>query len=371
MRRLVAAVAGGLVAGAVAAATGTSPVVLGAASASTTHATLSGTGGVAGADTSVRCFGRAPTIVGTAGRDHLRGTSARDVVWAGRGDDVIEGLQDEDLACGGPGDDVVRGNGWAVRLDGGRGDDRVVAEDGSSLWGGPGADEIVILSGTARLRGGPGPDLLRAGARARRFPADWGPCVEYTDAVRRVVVNFALNRARGQGRDWLLGLTCVQGGRYDDVFLGSFRSETFDGMGGRNRITARGGRDTVNGGGRADVLELGPGNDSAYGGAGPDRIYGQRGDDVMVGVGGADRVSGGPGDDRVHAGLYCDPGSSSGLGTVDDAPNVLLGGIGDDYLTGDLGNDWLDGGPGVDRGTGGAEGDGVDVIISVETPTSC
>jgi Ca2+-binding RTX toxin-like protein len=322
-----------------------------------------------------RCFGKRATIVGTRGADRIRGTKRDDVIWAGAGDDVIKGLHRRDIVCAGPGDDLVRDVRGAVKIHGGTGNDRIVAEVAWQMRGGGGADELVITDASASLRGGPGPDLLsaRGRARERRYTGFGlgGPCLDYTRARRGVLVDLANGYARGQGLDRIVGLRCARTSRYGDVVIGTARGDDLYTRGGRDRIHARGGHDFVQAGPGADLLELGAGNDRADGDGGADRMYGRAGDDFLVGFNASDYISGGKGDDRVHAGLFCDPGSSYGLGVLDTAPNTLLGGPGNDYLTGDLGDDYLHGGPGFDRGTGGAEGNGVDVIISVEKRTDC
>jgi Tol biopolymer transport system component len=70
-----------------------------------------------------RCAGRRATIVGTPGRDRLRGTRRADVIVALGGNDRVTAGRGRDLVCGGRGND---------RLFGGRGRDRLI--------GGPGRD---------------------------------------------------------------------------------------------------------------------------------------------------------------------------------------------------------------------------------------
>jgi Ca2+-binding RTX toxin-like protein len=70
-----------------------------------------------------RCAGRRATIVGTPGRDRLRGTRRADVIVALGGKDRVKAGRGRDLVCGGRGND---------RLFGGRGRDRLI--------GGPGRD---------------------------------------------------------------------------------------------------------------------------------------------------------------------------------------------------------------------------------------
>jgi len=89
-----------------------------------------------------RCGGRIATIVGTRGRDVLRGSFGRDVILTGPGADRIRGRRRADRICSGKGPDLIAG---------GSGRDTLV--------GGPGAD---------RIRGGPGRDRCPgAGLRDR------------------------------------------------------------------------------------------------------------------------------------------------------------------------------------------------------------
>jgi sugar lactone lactonase YvrE len=69
------------------------------------------------------CGGRTATIVGTTGKDVLRGSKFDDVIAGLGGADTIKGLAGDDRLCGGGGGD---------KLDGGTGDDRCA--------GGPGHD---------------------------------------------------------------------------------------------------------------------------------------------------------------------------------------------------------------------------------------
>ena len=88
-----------------------------------------------------RCGGKRATVVGTPGRDRLRGTRRADVIVALGGDDRVVAGGGRDLVCGGAGADRLSGGAGRDRLIGGRGRD--------TLLGGPGRD---------RLLGGPGRD---------------------------------------------------------------------------------------------------------------------------------------------------------------------------------------------------------------------
>ncbi len=313
------------------------------------------------------CFGKPPTLVGTPGPDRLVVTGGRgDVVYGRGGDDVIVGLGTLDNACGGRGDDILRSpRGFPSRMDGQLGNDRLVAGDAILLAGGPGDDELVVTRFAAFLRGGPGADVMRTVGRAREVSPGEASCAVYDPAPRRIRVDLATGRVRGEGRDRLNGIRCVTGTPFPDEFVGSNGAEDLTTGRGDDTMDTRGGRDVVFAGAGADTIELGPGNDSADGDAGDDRILGQAGKDSLVGWADSDFLSGGPGDDSVRAGTFCDPASFAD-GTLDRAPNNVLGGRGNDILAGDLGDDRIDGGPGRDRESGGATGRGTDVVVSVE-----
>ena len=60
--------------------------------------------------TPLRCFGKPPTITGTANFDTLTGTPGNDVIVGLDGDDNIAGLAGDDSICAGPGKDMVAGD---------------------------------------------------------------------------------------------------------------------------------------------------------------------------------------------------------------------------------------------------------------------
>jgi uncharacterized delta-60 repeat protein len=66
-----------------------------------------------------RCGGKEATIVGTAGRDTLRGTRRADVIVALGGNDRVVARGGKDLVCGGRGRDRLVGGGGKDRLAGG------------------------------------------------------------------------------------------------------------------------------------------------------------------------------------------------------------------------------------------------------------
>ena len=129
-----------------------------------------------------------------------------------------------------------------------------------------------------------------------------------------------------------LPFTYVFGGDGDDVIQGGPGRDTLSGGAGRNTIYGGDGPDRLNGSGGRDLL---------FGEAGHDRLYGRGGNDNLDGGGGIDRLFAGAGDD------YLDGGSSA---------DKLYGGPGADTLYGAAGPDWLVAGPGRDL-LGGNDGD--------------
>jgi Ca2+-binding RTX toxin-like protein len=103
------------------------------------------------------------TVVGSSGRDFLRGTPGRDVICGLGGDDVLTGLDGNDRLIGGPGNDrLLAGAGDDVLL-GNAGKDFLKGSAGHDvLEGGAGNDFMAAHDGgrgNDRLTGGPGRDL--------------------------------------------------------------------------------------------------------------------------------------------------------------------------------------------------------------------
>lgn len=114
-----------------------------------------GPGGGGGNGSALRCAGKTATIVGTSGRDRLRGTSHADVIVALGGNDTISGLDGNDTICGGAGND---------KISGGDGSDREYGEAGrDTLSGGDGKDKLSGGTGDDKLSGGDGKDTLSGG----------------------------------------------------------------------------------------------------------------------------------------------------------------------------------------------------------------
>ncbi|HEY1237248.1 MAG TPA: hypothetical protein VGE91_02855 [Solirubrobacterales bacterium] len=99
-----------------------------------------------------RCGGRVATVIGTAGRDVLRGSRGPDVIATGAGRDRVVGGRGNDRICTGAGRDVIRGGPGRDTLVGGRGGDRI--------RGGPGRDRCPGAGAGDRLRSCAGGEAL-------------------------------------------------------------------------------------------------------------------------------------------------------------------------------------------------------------------
>ena len=87
------------------------------------------------------CFGHAATVVGTSGKDALKGTRRRDVIVALGGNDKVRSFAGNDLICAGGGTDRLFGAKGKDKLFGNKGSDRLNGGPQSDLCrGGPGRD---------------------------------------------------------------------------------------------------------------------------------------------------------------------------------------------------------------------------------------
>jgi Ca2+-binding RTX toxin-like protein len=247
------------------------------------------------ADAAVRrCAGKRVTIVGTNGPDVLRGTRRADVIAGLAGNDVISGLGGRDTICGDAGVDDLRGNGGADRIYGGR--------DGFSSDG-------EFRDGD-RLRGGPGNDKLVPGVDPNTIADGAFDHILYDTSPRRVVVNLAHGRAKGDGSDRLVvnGPISVTATRFADRVIGSRFKDLVFAQEGADYVSAGAGNDTIATDKRSNPFSRDAG-DQAIGGPGDDFIFSIGRNDVLKGGLGNDevrrfpqgggRIEGGPGSDNV------------------------------------------------------------------------
>jgi hypothetical protein len=126
-----------------------------------------------------RACRKAGAIVGTNGKDRLRGTPTKDVICGLAGNDIIRsrggsdkifGQKGKDRMFGQSGNDKIRGHGGKDRFKGGGGKDRLFGNKGNDkLHGNAGRDRIVGNGGSDTLSGGGGLDLCRPGRGHNRM----------------------------------------------------------------------------------------------------------------------------------------------------------------------------------------------------------
>jgi Ca2+-binding RTX toxin-like protein len=191
-----------------------------------------------------------PTIIGTAGNDHLIGTPSKDTIYGRAGNDQLDG---------GLGDDALFGEADDDRLYGQAGNDRLFGGTGNDLLDGGIGDDV--------LNGNVGDDMLFGG--------------EDNDDLR--------------GR---LGHDRLFGGTGDDVLKGDDGNDFLDGAEGNDRLLGGDGQDDLRGGLGDDELHGGIGDDYLDAGGGSNVLFGDVGDDVVTAYS-QDSIDTGSGDDRV------------------------------------------------------------------------
>jgi hypothetical protein len=101
-----------------------------------------------------KCQGKKATLIGSSGKDSIKGTAKRDVIVAFGGNDTVKGLGGNDVLCG---------NGGKDRLVGGKGKDLLVGgPKADKLIGGAGKDTLSGQGGNDICNGGPGSDTEKS-----------------------------------------------------------------------------------------------------------------------------------------------------------------------------------------------------------------
>ncbi|MGX7895868.1 hypothetical protein [Tsuneonella sp. HG222] len=325
-------------------------------------------------------------IYGDDGDDYIDPGNGRNIVAAGSGNDrIFGGLQDDNIDGGDDNDLIIGGFGFDY-LDGGQGDDEI--------HGGPDNDTIGGGGGNDRLFGDDGNDWVYGWGNDDYMVGGLGDDTYQVDSPGDVIVEF-----EGEGYDWVSASinytlplqveaisvngspdgTKATGNERDNVMVGGWNSEIFDGMGGR------------------DIMRGGPGDDTYYVDNPEDKVWEfQRLDFVPV-IGTPNLY----GNDTVystvsyvldstteavtaHFNLIYDPtylggaenliligsGNLNATGNLLDnkllgngSNNILSGLAGNDILVGGTGEDALFGGAGID--TASYEGDEGGVFVNL------
>ncbi|WP_019904388.1 M57 family metalloprotease [Methylobacterium sp. 77] len=181
------------------------------------------------------------TQTGGSGADTIRGVTTAD---------VMHGMAGKDILLGGDGNDT---------MDGGSSND--------TLFGGDGNDTLIGGTGDDRLDGGNGFGST----------TDGKDTVDYSAVVSAVTVNlsgigdysngvYAQYFAKGVdiGRDTLISIENITGGKGADTLVGSGVSNVLRGGAGQDAISGEAGNDLIYGGAGSDVLSGGSGGDRFY-----------------------------------------------------------------------------------------------------------
>lgn len=288
------------------------------------------------------CFGKQATIVGTNGRDHLRGTPGRDVI-VGKGKrDRINGRGGNDLICGGGGGDVINGKG---------GNDKIKGEGGSdALFGAGGNDRLELGPAFFQFAaGGPGDDRIVGLPFPRGFDF-----VGFQGATQGVTVDLAAGTTTGQGTDTLIEIDAAEGTKFDD---------TLTGTPGSNFIAGLGGNDTIDGAGNAgDFDSPATINDFRF-----DFLAGDGGDDTVIGGAGLNVAAYDTAQNGVNVDLQTGQATGQGSDTLSGI-NVVIGTMFADTLRGDNNDNGFEGEGGADD-IDGRNGEDVLILVDARTAT--
>jgi Ca2+-binding RTX toxin-like protein len=189
-------------------------------------------------------------LVGSAADNQLDGARGPDVLLGGDGADRLDGGALDEAADdldGGPGPDA---------LDGGPGDDRLAGAAGNDRLDGGGGNDVVDGGlDDDQVNGSAGDDTLRDLAGANTLDGDAGTDVaDYGASERPVRALLDARRNDGaDGRDLLVDVESLRGGRAADVLRGSASANTIDGGAGD---------DVIDAGAGVDLVRAGPGRDA-------------------------------------------------------------------------------------------------------------
>ncbi|MDB5323451.1 MAG: Hemolysin-type calcium-binding region [Phycisphaerales bacterium] len=246
----------------------------------------------------------AEQLLGSIYNDTITGDAGTNQIYGGAGNDEAHGGGGNDSLYGGPGND---------KLYGGDGNDTIKGDDGNDLLGGE--------NGNDYLDGGLGADGV--------YGNDGNDTADYSTRT----ANLSLTQD-GLANDG-------QAGEQDNV---SWDVETLKGGGGNDLIRAK-----------LDYYSH--------------VLYGNGGNDTLEGSNGVDTLDGGAGNDRLKSNSDAQEFFLENDPTPVDhsyiAPDVMLGGAGDDTMIPGIGDDVMSGGAGNDTADYSSYGSytGIDVTL--------
>jgi len=246
---------------------------------------------------------------GGPGNDELEGTNV---------DDDLSGFGGNDVINGNDGDDILNGNEGDDRLTGGRGVDTLRGGTGNDFYDVSFDQTDIVIENVDE-----GIDTVRA-ERPIVLPDNVESLIY--EGIRTATRNELNNEMTGnrffQTFEGLGGDDRIDGGEGEDVLLGGIGDDTL--IGGAGDF-----RDKLVGGNGNDTIEAGGGNDRAFGNSGNDIINGGDGDDVLTGGVGNDQFTGGAGSDRHVAGSGLDVLTDFQSGPAGDVLDLRILGFAD------------------------------------------
>lgn len=359
---------------------------------------------------SVFAGGGGDTISGESGNDTLDGEDGVDFLVGGAGDDVLIGGAGGDNLNGGDGRDTLHGHSQTGAGDDGAFDNLDGGEGNDTLFGGGGPDFMNGGSGDDTMTGGDGDDIYFVDSAKDKI------IETLTGGFDSVLAGISMTIPENVERLALFGPgpLSATGRAGADILIGNDGANTLRGLDGNDKLVGWRGNDSLIGGDGFDTLYgdegtqaivdadvsgfRGSGNDVLDGGPGSDLMHGQRGDDLYLIESFGDYAFENPGEgvDTIRttltaftlppdvenlvyvAALNASPKPAPGKAAVDATffgnglPNIIIGGLGGEYLDGGFGNDTLIGGKGNDRYVVDSIADrvveraneGVDIVLS-------
>jgi Ca2+-binding RTX toxin-like protein len=208
------------------------------------------------------------TIVGSSGGDVIDAnytttgqfypTSEQDTIYGRGGNDSLHGLAGNDRLSGENGDDVLFGEAGDDTLTGGAGSD--------ALYGGDGNDTFLI-SGTGdetdSFYGGSGTDTVRVTGTSAVTLAGFNAAdssVEHWEGNDQAIIGTSASDSFDfSGLTTITGLAYVDGGKGNDVVVGSRFADNLRGGAGNDRIDGAAGDDILTGAAGNDTFVFRPG----------------------------------------------------------------------------------------------------------------
>ncbi len=308
-------------------------------------------------------------LQGRQGDDLLDGGAGSDTLEGGSGNDVLNGMDGNDRLYGGDGSDVLEGGQGSDSLDGGRGAD--------TLDGGAGNDYLIAddQHGGSVFRGGTGDDVLAGSRNADTYhyrSGDGRDIIDeryghagHTDLLILEDLDPTDVAVTRDGSSLLIDVV-TDGGQivlwkwYDNpsnrLESIEFENQTLWDMQTLHDL----GLEVVFGATNDRLEGLNNQPDRMYGGGGEDSLYGYGEADQLNGDGGNDLIEGGAGDDVLTGGDGADTlegGDGNDFLYGNTGADRISGGQGNDYVHGGKGNDSMYGNTGDDTMLGGADND--------------